>query len=248
MRFYSILLILVFFISACKTEYKVVSGPKIEFISMDSSSQQDVDSSMLRFIQYYKNQLSLTMGKKVAFSPIAIERQQPNGALNNLTADIIFSFRNYKGIEADFCLLNYGGLRSNLPTGNISVADIYQLMPFDNKMVIVKIKPQIIDSIVQYIYSFDGQPISGIDIEFMKDGSRKVLIKNKAIDYSRDYYMITSDYLAQGGDKMSFLTQADSVFETNISIRDAFFLYFHELEVKNLEVKTDISERIKYEK
>ena len=60
----------------------------------------------------------------------------------------------------DFCLLNNGGLRFSLDSGNITRGDIYKLMPFDNKMVIVKIFKEDIFEIFRYIEKKGGEPIS----------------------------------------------------------------------------------------
>ena len=70
----------------------------------------------------------------------------PEGKLGNFITDLcLYSIRkNINDLDSNeymFCILNNGGLRTSLPIGKISRGKIYEIMPFDNELVIVKITP-----------------------------------------------------------------------------------------------------------
>ena len=243
--FFSFILLLMY---SCRTHYKIdESATRIKFVEINKENIPAIDTFMFNKILPYKLELSSLMEQKVAFCEQALERSQPNGSLNNLAADMVFDLKNQLPYPVDFCLLNYGGLRSKLPAGNISRGDIFQLMPFENKVVVLKIKASIVDSIAANNDFFGGHPIAGISFTYLKNGLCRKTINDKDVDPQSYYHLITSDYLAQGGDKMSFLANADSIYETNISIRDAFFMYLKKKELKNENLKADFTKRIIYE-
>ena len=63
------------------------------------------------------------------------EWSSPESLLGNFVTDLCL--RQYSNI-ADICVMNNGGLRSNLTKGEITRGDIYTLMPFENELVILE--------------------------------------------------------------------------------------------------------------
>jgi 2',3'-cyclic-nucleotide 2'-phosphodiesterase (5'-nucleotidase family) len=143
-----------------------------------------------------------------------MEKGKPESLLGNFVADLcIYETNSYDMI--DFCLLNNGGLRSSLNYGDITRGDIYKLMPFDNKMVIVKIFKDDILEIFNYFEKKGGQPISKLRVEIKNN---KVV--NHNLDLKKDtFHVLTSDYLANGGDNMTFFFDKE-VENLNVMLRD----------------------------
>lgn len=199
-------------------DYVINSIKHIE-IKTDSGNY---DADLLKYIYPFKKQKDELNDAFIIFSEKKVEKSLPNGLLNNLVADILFNeMQLIDSINVDFCVLNYGGLRSSLPKGEINVSNIFQLMPFDNEVAIVKMNYEQIVEMFNYMLKVNGQPVSNIKIEYQEGVFKYAYINNVMLDKKKEYYCVTSDFLSNGGDNMSFFVKSDSVKYIPYKIRDA---------------------------
>lgn len=81
--------------------------------------------------------------------------------LGYLAADGIVEFTN-----SDFACLNTGGVRSTIDTGNITMEDIYEVFPFDNKLILVEMSGSNLKSFYNtaegYLYFSNNLDINNI--------------------------------------------------------------------------------------
>jgi 2',3'-cyclic-nucleotide 2'-phosphodiesterase (5'-nucleotidase family) len=129
-------------------------------------------------------------------------------------------------------LLNHGGIRSIISEGKVSARNAFEIMPFENSIVVAEITGADVNEMISYlIESGLAHPISGIQIVLRKDKNiRFVKIKGKAIDKNRKYYVATSDYLVTGGDKMEFFKNNTAITDTDYLIRNAMIDYFKKVD------------------
>lgn len=214
-------------ISACGAStlsYYESSGEKIS----EQQNSPRIDS----MVQPYKVEMEKMMNEVIGYTDSALTSFKPESPLSNFIADVIFETgyqfaQNNKIAQTEsdfFCLLNFGGIRTSLNQGNITRGDIFEIMPFDNTLVIVEIKTEKMTDLMMYLDTMMGQPVSHIHF-FLSDTLRTFEFQNEsekiqAIRQS-SYYVITSDYLANGGDKMNFLTEPIHRWDTGILVRDA---------------------------
>lgn len=236
------LLILIIFLSSCKPNYTLENEATIEFIEINNSIGEP-DAAMQKFLLPYKQKLDSEMNQQIAYSEIALTRSKPNGSLNNFAADMLMdknlSFYSQINESADLAFINYGSLRKDLAKGKITRGDIYELMPFENELVLLKVKGNLIDSIVKYITISGGESFSGLKI-ISDSKSRKinVFINGKPINKNKQYNLLISDYLANGGDNMTFLKLADTLIHTKQLLRNVYFNYFKLHSPEPLKVDT----------
>lgn len=189
-----------------------------EQIKVDNSVQNNtiIDSLILP----YRKDLEKEMNEVLAVAEIDFLVQRPCGNLNNWVADALLDYQ-VKKIKLDapvFCLLNTGGIRSSINKGNVTRGDLFKVMPFDNFIVHVKMPVSSLTEIEKYLISSGGEPISGARLEKGK------LILDEA-DKSKDYiWIITSDYLVNGGDKMTFFKQNIEIVSSDVLLRDILLL------------------------
>ena len=152
--------------------------------------------------------------------------------------NLVFKAREKKDI--DLCLLNHGGIRAILPKGNVTTRTAYEIMPFENSLIVVALSGNQILEIASYIIKEKKpQPLSGMTFTISKDNTAKnILIQGKPIDVNKTYYVVTNDYLANGGDNMNFFLKATQKFDLNYKIRNVLIDYFKE--VDTIPVKTDV--------
>ena len=163
-----------------------------------------------------------------------------NTAIGNFMADAVFEmsnpvFKSRTGKDIDMVLLNKGGIRSILSKGNVTSRTAYQLMPFDNSVVVAELKGTYINELINYLQKAkSAHPISKLNIKL--DSNYKLIdatINNDPIDVNRTYYVATNDYLYNGGGKMTFFEQSDSLYTLDYKIRNLLIDYFKKVDTIN---------------
>jgi 2',3'-cyclic-nucleotide 2'-phosphodiesterase (5'-nucleotidase family) len=190
----------------------------------------------------YKVNLDKTMNEVLSFSVDTYSKNNGdyNTAVGNMMADAVFEltsplFRNRTGKNIDVVLLNHGGIRANLPKGNITTKTAYSLMPFENSVVVTALKGSVILEMTNYLRSFKkAHPISGLELVLNADNSyRKILVGGKSVESEKTYYVATNDYLYKGGDRMDFFKKSDTLYDLNYKIRNVLLDYFSKNDTLN---------------
>ncbi len=204
-----IISIVAFLLTACSVQYNLQSHIETSF---DVSAESD--SASLSIIAPYKAGIDSVMNEVLCISEIDMTKGKPESLLGNFVTDLCL--QQYSDI-ADICVMNNGGLRSSLTKGKITRGDIYTLMPFENKLVILELDKKSYLELLQYIIKRGGEPFSGIKIRVDENG----IILSRSLDLSNNKVkVLTSDYLANGGDKMSFFNEKKQEL-VGIKVRDA---------------------------
>ena len=76
------------------------------------------------------------------------------------------------------------------------------------------------------------------------DSPYKILINKEVLDSTRTYKILSSDYLAHGGDDMTFFLDPIKYENVGIKLRDAIIKYFEEEEKKGRSINSKIEGRI----
>jgi len=202
------------------SDYNGVNYP----ISDTTFISNDLDS----LIQPYKVEMESKMDKVIGIAQEDLIKYTPESPLGDFVSDVVFDAGFRYGLKDEslaftksntLCLLNFGGLRAPVNKGDITIGNIYELMPFDNEIVIVSLSPSQVKEMLVYLFSKHGQPISNA-MALLSSDKQKLDIGSKAYNFEKDIYVITSDYLAKGGDKMSFF-KSSKMIQTGILMRDA---------------------------
>ena len=213
-----------------------------EFTTLDSTFNS-VDQKLTAIIQPYDDGLSTEMSILLNTSNVAMVKARPEGRLSNFVADLILEEVNeLEGIKADFCLLNHGGLRSALPKGEIKVENIYELMPFDNEAVVLTLTGEKVLEIAEYLTIKGGEPVSGLTLTLSDLGSLKINGAN--VIPTSTYQVVTSDYLANGGDKMTFFAKPLQRVSTTLKIRDLIIEHIKEEQAAGKTLNATLDGRI----
>jgi len=221
-----------------------------ELILLDSVNVPVPDPAIESSLKFYREEFAREMNHVVAFSPFAMRRASPEGLLNNFVADLVSEVANelYEpgdGQDIDFCLLNYGGLRANLPAGEITRSNVFELMPFENEMVVLTLSGEKAYELFEYLAGSDrGMPISGLKVGIRNGELVNVLINGKAFDPDRNYKVVTSDYLAEGGDRMRFFLDPINTEVLGMRIRDAIMMYMERETASGKELHAELDGRI----
>ncbi len=155
-------------------------------------------------------------------------------------------------INADIGFQNAGGVRNVINKGDIKFRDVYQVMPFENTIVKLKMKgTQIYDVIRDNLKTNrTSMYVSGITVKYkINEGKIAEIIIEKdgrPLDMEKEYIVATNNYLVSGGSGGRVFTnvEKDKVEDTYISVRDAIIEYIS----KNKEIfKPDVGRFIPIE-
>lgn len=185
------------------------------------------DSAMESSIQPYRDQLVTRMDEVLGTCSMSLKKDLPESTLGNFFCDALMVQGLLSSSNTiDAAIQNYGGLRiPSLESGPITVGKIYELMPFDNMMVILDLPGAELDSLCQQIALDEGWPISK-ELRFVIRQSRaeNIQVQGQPLDIHKSYRILMPDYVANGYNRMYYLT--DNPREnTGILIRDAIIAY-----------------------
>ena len=234
----------VYFITVgCKTE----SNQKNYGYNIEINQQVLSDSSIVKYYQPFKKNLEESlMNTPISYSPETYKKNdgELNSTLSNMFADATYEmsnpvFNKMSGKNIDIVLLNNGGIRSIISKGNISEKTAFELMPFENSIVVLELNGLSIIKMIDYLRKVKLQhPISGLQITLNNDYSvNEVKINGVSIENEKKYYVATTDYLLEGGDKMYFLAETTKTTDINYKMRDILIDYFKKYDT--LKLKSD---------
>lgn len=232
---YSILVFTLLFLIGCSKKTADVVEREVLYVvevdernyrinGRDSEELEDIN----QLIAPYKAELDKTMDEVIGQTPFELIKNRPNGSLNNWTADLLLDLVNvYYDIEVDFAVQNLGGVRINsLAKGDILVRNIFELMPFDNKVSILELDGHTVNQLFATILGQGGWPVSrGVRIYADKDGSlNHATINGDLVAENKKYLVAMPDYIANGNSDCEFLI-GNKKDDMDLLIRDGMISY-----------------------
>lgn len=203
----------------------LLQSPGYQLVEIEHNNSDiytnEVDSSIWNIIAPYKGILDADMNEVLCYAKTDLKKGQPESLLGNWTADLCLEEAQELFQDTiDMVLFNNGGLRASLSEGNITKRDIYQLMPFENELVVLSLTLDDVNDLMNYLKHTGGQP-SAFSEWFQIN--------------ELPFYVLTTDYLANGGDKMRFFNNKHQNV-LGIKMRDAIIQYCGEKDTISSEL------------
>ena len=224
-------------VSACRQQESHLSEIATSQIRIDSTLGE-VDS-LEAYIAPYREHVNEVLNAPLCYAPETLSKTDGtrNSSMGNLMADILLKqadkvLRMRENIPVDMAVMNHGGIRTAISKGAVSERTAYEVMPFENGLVVAAMKGQAVEDMVGFLIQAEvPHPISGMKISLDPEGTLKSLrIQGKPLDPGKLYYVATSDYLVGGGDGMTFFQQHEALYKTDYKIRNALVDYFKEVD------------------
>ena len=228
-------------IQSCSSPLKLVQSEG-SYITLTTSAE---DSTVALLLNPYKDSVQKSMGKVLCRSEEALPKikGEAETALGNLMSDIVLNEGQKMLKEVQLSVLNLGGIRASLPQGNIRLGDVYSLMPFDNRIVLIRLGKKEIHEMVQYIGNHLGTPFSGMALR-CREGNWLGEIQGVSAEASDSILVATSDFLAQGGDKMNFFLKGRIVHDQGKLLRESIVDYLISIDSKGQRLSKALDYRI----
>jgi 2',3'-cyclic-nucleotide 2'-phosphodiesterase (5'-nucleotidase family) len=234
-------LIAIFFALSCNTSYKA----EHVYYSNYKIQQSFVESkSLTPIIKPYSDSINKLMNVVIGYNELPLEKKRQKNTLGFFMTDAFLEMARQK-VDAtiDAAFMNAGGIRlPDLPAGAVTQGKVYELMPFDNLMVLLKVKGSLLKEYLDTLAANDGVIESGITMQIVNKTAEQVMVGGKPLDLNADYIIAHSDYVANNSSMLKGIHRSTNGY----LLRDAILDYIklnHSMGKKITVVNT---ERISY--
>ena len=227
---YTSLLILVLF-TACHRPLHV-SKTTGEILLVDSTYNAVQDTQYLQSLAPIKADLEAQLGAPIGYAPEALRVYQPECPLLNWASDALFEMaKQLYPEQVDMAVVNIGGMRCNWGAGDITFRHVFELMPFDNELVVLTMQGKDILVLCDIFAKTGGQGVAGLRMKAEKGIVKSAKIEGKEIVPEAYYTVATSDYLSQGTDGMTPLKNHIQLWKSDKKIRDLYIEYIQQVKI-----------------
>lgn len=238
----SLFIVIVFILSSCSKHFVANS---YSYKQQRITTETPNDSAIITLIKPYKDSLDAEMNIVLAIADTILTKSTPESDLGNLMCDLVLSSsRNYFAEQIDFTFLNNGGIRMpNLPKGEITLGKIIELMPFENRVVLMTLSGHTVDTLFNYMAQKGGWQVSGARYKIQNGKAVEIVIKGQSLNLNSTYNVAVSDYLAQGGDNCNMLKGLPYI-DSKRTVRDALIEGLIEMNKRGEHVKSLLDGRV----
>lgn len=246
------LLLLLLVVSACSVSHNinkstVKSNYRIDSI-MDFESQKD--TAFIHTIESYKSQLDDEMNVLISISDEEMVVGKPESKLSNFITDAMgeigkeFCLENNLPHSVDLVIMNLGGIRTAMPKGGITTGRIFEMLPFKNKLVIVGMKGCDLNTLLNQIAEVGGEGISGVKMGIKDNKAVNILVNEKMIDQEKIYYILSVDYLVNGGGGLTAFETRETFRHLHKKLRSEMIKYIKRNYKKGMHIAAKLDGRI----
>ena len=234
--------------SACQSHYEVASIQRSRIL-IDSRYDSQPDQKAAEFLKPYKHVVDSVMGPVVGRSAKYMTAQRPEGTLSNLLSDVlVWAAKDYNE-NPDFGMYNMGGVRADLPKGDVTYGDVLDIAPFENKIAFGTLTGAEVLELFGQMASVGGEGVSSsVRMVITKDGRlESATINGEPVDPAKNYRLTTIDYLLGGTDKLEALKKCRDInAPKDVSNNSRFIImnYFRYMQKQGKEVDAQIEGRV----
>lgn len=244
MRFLIIPFLSCFLLSAC---FRQASQASMRAESIPIKQTTSSDTSLQHLVAPYKSKMESIMLRKIGYNNNTLTKKNTESTLGNWVCDaLLFFAEDSLHLQADFSIVNYGGLRINqLDSGAILLKNIYELMPFDNTLVLVDLDSAGVDLLVHHMSKVHGWPQSKTLRYAIYNDSlpTQITIHAQPLNNQKKYKILLSDYIYNGGDNAGFLSKYPSAL-IPVTLRDALIYAVIKQSEKNHSISSSLDQRV----
>lgn len=158
----------------------------------------------------------------VAYSERAMEKGYPESELSNWFIDILMKkVESLSGREVSLGVGNFGGIRVDMPQGDVTLDDLMSMFPFKNQIVYVEHKGVILRKMLEKMAATRFQVLGGVKVVAEDGRLVSAEIGGQPIDDEKVYGVATISFLLYGGDELEMAKDAVALEIYDVDIIDA---------------------------
>lgn len=220
---------LAFLVALTSCHKAVVETVSTEMLPVDASLDAVKDSAYLVELKDISAQLDSALNVVIGASSQPLTVHQPECPMLNWASDALLdeARKLYDG-HVDVAIVNIGSMRCEWQAGNITPRNVYELMPFDNELVVLTMMGEDLLELCQIFAMDGGQGVAGLRMVAEDKQLAEATIDGKPIMPEAYYHVATSDYLAGGTDHMTPFLNAVETWHAEQKIRDLYIDWVRE--------------------
>ena len=208
---------------------------------------QAEDPAIAVLIAPYHDRVTSQMQEVLGTAPTALLKSSGESPLANFVADLQRERASQAlGQPVPLGVMTNGGLRATLAAGPVTLGSVFELMPFENELVVIDAPGPVVQKLFDYA-AHVKMAVSGATYTVTFDGLPKdIRIGDHLFDVNenRTWSIAISDYLATGGDNMVFF-KSIVPRHTNILLRTAIADHIRALTKAGQPVTAKVEGRVR---
>ncbi len=187
-----------------------------------------------------------------------LKRGIGGGSLGNFVVDAIRDQASKTlGRPVLLAVSNTGGMRKNqIAPGDLRASDVFELLPFENKLVAVDLTgEQLLRFLKIIVEQRDAQSGARIVYRTGEDKTNELVsVKfvgasaETEIDATANYTIVTIDYLVNRGGNYSVLKESKNVRALRLTIRDAVLNYIQSETAAGRKIRSQLDGRFRFDR
>lgn len=182
----------------------------------------------------------------IGYSPREMTKCRPESELSNWTVDAIkLGVETTLGVKTDLCVTNFGGIRTDMPEGDILIDNIVSMFPFNNYLCYVRLAGSDVRAIFdQFAAEGKFQAVSGVKVVAEGGKIASLEIGGEPLDEGKDYLLATIDFLLDGGDGLFLAKNAKELVLSKVKVNEWMIPYVRSLTAEGKNVEGAIDGRV----
>lgn len=220
-------LFLILLISACSTTEKVSDNqPAFTEREIENAALTE-DSEIANLLDSYRPGYQTEMNSILTLLEEPLTFEKPEGSLGNVAADALRYRASRESRQlVHIGVIGEGSFRLNFNKGPLTLGDVYEFMPYENHLVLLKLTGEQVLELADQVAAQEGAPISGMRFQLDEERARGVIVNSRVVSSGSEYWVATSNYVADGGDNFPVLWESQERIDFDLSIRDLYVDYF----------------------
>ena len=251
-RILSFVSVVVIIIVSCSSRHYSVQSVDYHRVTIDSLFDVAPDAEAMAFLAPFKVKVDSLMSPVVGRVTCDMISDRPESKLSNLLADILI----WAGKDFDekpvISVYNMGGIRASLSKGDVTIGNVIDVAPFENKLCFMTLKGSQVITLFEQIAYRGGEGVNH-NVRAVINKDKKLVslkINGEEVNPEADYRIATIDYLADGNDGLPILkagTNRKMLTDKSNNLRFIIMDFFREKMKEGHEVDAEIEGRITVE-
>ena len=194
-------------------------------VRIDSTYDAKVDPKLAKYLSKKRAQMEKQMLVVVAHTDTELVSFSPESPLSNFLTDLLLNesskyIKDTTFDNLDLSMLNFGGIRTSMPAGDVTVGDLFRISPFDNYLTFIVLKGSELKKALGRFNDKFNAPYSGVTIVYKNNKPVQILVQGNPIKENKFYKLVTLNFIADGGDHLLEGIQYEKIEYTTMTFRD----------------------------
>ncbi|MFT2008395.1 5'-nucleotidase C-terminal domain-containing protein [Pontibacter sp. 13R65] len=193
----------------------------------------------------YRERVTTQMSEVIGRSEAELTKGEYQSPLGNFVVDLLLEVaQELYDQPIDMAVATNGGFRSPIPEGDVTIGNAFELMPFENELLVLTLDGSTTQELFDFAARTKIAPMANATYTVVGGKATDIYIAGKPFDAAKNYTVLTSDYLANGGDNMSMFSKALATDKVDILMRDAIIRHIRKLTASGKTITVDTAPRV----